>query len=92
MVMRSIAIGLLLDERFFDKYVDQQCHNLRLLSYPPISRSLLDGEGRTRAGAHSGGCRIVVHVVLIADPSDRLWHDHFTVPGFGRCRYERLMC
>jgi isopenicillin N synthase-like dioxygenase len=64
MVMRSIAIGLLLDERFFDKYVDEQCHNLRLLSYPPVSRSSLEGEGRARAGAHSGACRIS-HVVLL---------------------------
>ncbi|KAF8646383.1 hypothetical protein AX16_007249 [Volvariella volvacea WC 439] len=52
-VMRSIALGLDLEESFFDDKIDEQCHNLRLLSYPPIKRSLLDGEGQARAGAHS---------------------------------------
>ena len=53
-MMRSIALGLGLEERFFDQKIDKQCHNLRLLSYPPIKRSLLDGEDQARAGAHSG--------------------------------------
>jgi len=52
-IMRSIALGLELDEKFFDDKIDQQCHNLRLLSYPPIKRSLLEREGQARAGAHS---------------------------------------
>jgi len=52
-VMRCIAIGLELDEKFFDDKINLQCHNLRLLSYPPIKRALLDGEGQARAGAHS---------------------------------------
>lgn len=53
-VMRAIALGLDLDESFFDNKIDQQCHNLRLLSYPPIKTDLLLGEGQARAGAHSG--------------------------------------
>ncbi|KAJ6628904.1 hypothetical protein B0H10DRAFT_1777629 [Mycena sp. CBHHK59/15] len=52
-VMRSIAIGLELEESFFDEKSNDQCHNLRLLSYPPIKRSLLDDVGQARAGAHS---------------------------------------
>ncbi|KAK7054185.1 BTB domain-containing protein [Favolaschia claudopus] len=52
-VMRSIALGLDLDEGFFDDKIHEQSHNLRLLSYPPIKRSLLDYEGQARAGAHS---------------------------------------
>ncbi len=52
--MRSIALGLDLEEHFFDSKIDAQCHNLRLLSYPPIQRKKLDGEGQARAGAHSG--------------------------------------
>ncbi|KAF5393152.1 hypothetical protein D9757_001328 [Collybiopsis confluens] len=48
-MMRSIALGLDLSEEFFDRKVDQQCHNLRLLSYPSIRRSILDGEGQARA-------------------------------------------
>jgi len=53
-MMRSIALGLDLDEHFFDEKVDQKCHNLRLLSYPPIKTSLLENEDQARAGAHSG--------------------------------------
>ncbi|KIP02101.1 hypothetical protein PHLGIDRAFT_96346 [Phlebiopsis gigantea 11061_1 CR5-6] len=52
-VMRAIALGLNLEETFFDKIVDQQCHNLRLLSYPPIKTNLLEKDGQARAGAHS---------------------------------------
>ncbi|KAJ2916414.1 hypothetical protein MD484_g3991, partial [Candolleomyces efflorescens] len=52
-VMRSIALGLDLGERFFDDKINEQCHNLRLLSYPPIKSSLLEGDGQARAGAHS---------------------------------------
>ncbi|THH19770.1 hypothetical protein EW146_g1443 [Bondarzewia mesenterica] len=53
LVMRSIALGLDLEESYFDKKIDQQFHNLRLLSYPPIKTSLLQKEGQARAGAHS---------------------------------------
>lgn len=52
-VMRAIALGLNLNERFFDDKIDEQYHNLRLLSYPPIKTSLLTQEGTARAGAHS---------------------------------------
>jgi len=63
LVMRSIAIGLGLEEGFFDKYIDEQCHNLRLLSYPPVPRSALEGEGRARTGAHSGACCVCDELV-----------------------------
>jgi len=52
--MRSIALGLGLGEHFFDDKINDQCHNLRLLSYPPVERTLLGGEGQARAGVHSG--------------------------------------
>ncbi len=54
MVMRSIALGLDLDEMYFEDKINEQQHNLRLLSYPPIKASLLQKEGQARAGAHSG--------------------------------------
>ncbi|KAH9943282.1 Clavaminate synthase-like protein [Epithele typhae] len=53
LVMRSIALGLRLEESFFDNKINEQYHNLRLLSYPPIKTSLLKKEGTARAGAHS---------------------------------------
>lgn len=53
LVMRSIALGLRLEESFFDNKIQEQYHNLRLLSYPPIKTELLRGDGQARAGAHS---------------------------------------
>ncbi|CAK5275454.1 unnamed protein product, partial [Mycena citricolor] len=52
-VMRSIAVGLDMEEGWFDDKIQEQCHNLRLLSYPPVKRSLLETEGTARAGAHT---------------------------------------
>lgn len=52
-VMRAIALGLNLKESFFDDQINEQYHNLRLLSYPPIKRQLLLQDGQARAGAHS---------------------------------------
>lgn len=52
-VMRAIALGLDLEEDFFDKLIDQKCHNLRLLSYPPIQTEILKREGQARVAAHS---------------------------------------
>ncbi|KAI5120937.1 hypothetical protein M0805_002917 [Coniferiporia weirii] len=52
-VMSSIALGLGLGESFFDSKINDQYHNLRLLSYPPIKTEILQKEGRARAGAHS---------------------------------------
>lgn len=58
-VMRSIALGLDLDQNFFDDKINEQCHNMRLLSYPPIKRALLEGGEQTRAGSHSGALRFL---------------------------------
>ncbi|TDL29219.1 Clavaminate synthase-like protein [Rickenella mellea] len=52
-VMRSVALGLDLQETFFDNKINEQSHNLRLLSYPPIKSEILRQEGQARAGAHS---------------------------------------
>lgn len=52
-IMRSIALGLNLEETFFDSKINDQCHNLRLLSYPSIKTAALQGEGKARAGTHS---------------------------------------
>ncbi|KAL5530588.1 hypothetical protein ACEPAF_6846 [Sanghuangporus sanghuang] len=52
-VMSSIALGLSLNERFFDDKINEQYHNLRLLSYPPVKTEILRQEGQARAGAHS---------------------------------------
>lgn len=52
-VLRAVALGLGLGETFFDRLVDEQYHNLRLVSYPPIKTELLTKGGQARIGAHS---------------------------------------
>lgn len=53
--MRAIALGLDLDEMFFEDQINEQRHNLRLLSYPPIRvKTSPSKEGQSRFGAHSG--------------------------------------
>jgi len=52
--MSSIALGLGLEEKWFADRIQEQYHNLRLLNYPSIPRELLQQEGTSRAGAHSG--------------------------------------
>lgn len=52
-VMRSIALGLGLEETYFDDKINAEDHNLRLLSYPPINAETLNKEGQARAGAHT---------------------------------------
>ena len=64
--MRAIALGLDLDETFFEDKINEQRHNLRLLSYPSIETSLLK-EGQTRAGAHSGGFPTLRPFLNVAD-------------------------
>jgi len=53
-VMRAIALGMGLDEHFFDKFTDGGDNNLRLLHYPPVLKSVFqDNPGQVRAGEHS---------------------------------------
>jgi isopenicillin N synthase-like dioxygenase len=56
--MGAIAIGLDLNELYFEDKINEQYHNLRLLSYPSIKSSLLREDGQARAGAHSGALYI----------------------------------
>jgi hypothetical protein len=81
--MRSIALGFNLKEQFFDDKVNEQCHNLRLLSYPSVKKSLLEGEGQARAGAHSGQKTLELPITGFINkvPSVRLWDIDFAIPG-----------
>lgn len=82
-VMRSIAIGLELEEGFFDQKIQEQCHNLRLLSYPPIKRAVLDGEGQARAGAHTGMFLSLIHKKHLNLSPHRLRYIDPIVPRLG---------
>lgn len=51
-VMRGIALGMGLEETFFDDYVRKGDNTLRLLHYPPVAKDAFKA-GRERAGAHT---------------------------------------
>lgn len=51
-VMRGIALGMELEENFFDDYVRKGDNTLRLLHYPPVAKDAFKA-GRERAGAHT---------------------------------------
>lgn len=53
-VMRAIALGLNLDEHYFDSYVDGGDNTLRLLHYPPVDKSVFEkNKMQVRAGEHT---------------------------------------
>ncbi|ETI21322.1 hypothetical protein G647_07668 [Cladophialophora carrionii CBS 160.54] len=53
-VMRAIALGMGLDEHFFDSYTDGGDNTLRLLHYPPVKKSVWKANpNQVRAGEHS---------------------------------------
>ncbi|KAF7542680.1 hypothetical protein G7Z17_g11368 [Cylindrodendrum hubeiense] len=53
-VMRAIAVGMGLDEEFFDRFVDVGDNTLRLLHYPEIKSEIFKiNPGAVRAGEHS---------------------------------------
>ncbi|KAG8985293.1 hypothetical protein FRB90_004827, partial [Tulasnella sp. 427] len=87
LVMRSIALGLSLPETFFDNKIQEQYHNLRLLSYPSIDTRLLKAEGSARAGAHSdyGTLTFVfqdsVGGLEVQNPHTKHFHAATPIPG-----------
>ncbi|KAK4963495.1 hypothetical protein LTR10_001124 [Elasticomyces elasticus] len=53
-VMSAIAVGLGLDEHFFDSFCDGGDNTLRLLHYPEVRHDVfLKNENQVRAGAHT---------------------------------------
>lgn len=53
-VMRAIAVGMGLDEAFFDGFVDVGDNTLRLLHYPEVDTNVFKvNPGQVRAGEHS---------------------------------------
>ncbi|MCJ1474875.1 hypothetical protein MMC13_003535 [Lambiella insularis] len=54
LVMSAIAMGMGLEERYFDDFLKQGDNNLRLLHYPPVKKEVFEkNNGQVRAGAHS---------------------------------------
>ena len=53
-VMRGIALGLGLEESFFDKLIDEANNTLRCLHYPAVKAEIFESkDGSVRAGPHS---------------------------------------
>jgi len=53
-VMRAIAVGLAIEEKWFDGFTDKGDNTLRLLHYPPVKKEVFDkNENQVRAGAHT---------------------------------------
>lgn len=53
-VMRAIAVGMGLDEEFFDKFLDVGDNTLRLLHYPAVDTNIFKvNPNAVRAGEHS---------------------------------------
>ncbi|KAJ4305871.1 hypothetical protein N0V90_001404 [Kalmusia sp. IMI 367209] len=55
-LMRAIALGMGIDERWFDGFTDGGDNTLRLLHYPGVSKSVFkrsDGQLQVRAGEHT---------------------------------------
>jgi isopenicillin N synthase-like dioxygenase len=53
-VMRAIAVGMDLDEKFFDNFTDVGDNTLRLLHYPEVNKEVFKvNPGQVRAGAVS---------------------------------------
>ncbi|KZT43064.1 Clavaminate synthase-like protein [Sistotremastrum suecicum HHB10207 ss-3] len=86
-VMSSVALGLGLHEEFFADKIQEQYHNLRLLSYPSIPVSALKEEGTARAGIHSdyGSLTFVfqddVGGLEVQNPHSGKFHPATPIPG-----------
>jgi hypothetical protein len=55
-VMRAIALGMGIEESWFDGFTDKGDNTLRLLHYPGVEKSVFkrnDGQLQVRAGEHS---------------------------------------
>lgn len=55
-VMRAIALGMGIEESWFDEFTDAGDNTLRLLHYPGVSKQIFkrnDGQLQVRAGEHS---------------------------------------
>ncbi|KAI9798058.1 MAG: hypothetical protein M1825_005657 [Sarcosagium campestre] len=54
LVMRAVALGMGLDETYFDEYSDGGDNTLRLLHYPSVRKGVFEeNESQVRAGEHS---------------------------------------
>jgi isopenicillin N synthase-like dioxygenase len=68
-VMRAIALGMGLEESWFDGFTDAADNTLRLLHYPGVSKKIFkrnDGQLQVRAGEHSDYGKMVMQFTHVA--------------------------
>lgn len=59
-VMRAIAVGMGIDDTYFDGFVDVGDNTLRLLHYPEVKADVFKiNPGQVRAGEHSVGTMVL---------------------------------
>lgn len=79
-VMRAIAVGMGLDETFFDQYLDVGDNTLRLLHYPSVEADVFKiNPGQVRAGEHTVS-KSTMYVNDILTCLVGLWFNHVVVP------------
>ena len=53
-VMRAIAVGMSIEEKWFDDFTNRGDNTLRLLHYPPVKKEVFErNQNQLRAGAHT---------------------------------------
>jgi isopenicillin N synthase-like dioxygenase len=83
-ILRLLALGMGLDERFFDAVHSGSapCNQMRLLHYPAVQRSALCGEETTRIAAHTD--KGIITLLLQEDSGMgglEVWKDGEFVPA-----------
>jgi isopenicillin N synthase-like dioxygenase len=81
-IMRAIAVGLGIDEDWFDSYTDKGDNTLRLLHYPPVRKEVFQkNKLQVRAGEHTDYgkfrrvCTMVPRSLLLSGSITLLFQD-----------------
>lgn len=81
-VMKAIAIGMGLDEGFFNGFVDVGDNTLRLLHYPEVDSNVFKiNPGQVRAGEHSVSTTALALFTYPALTYVGLRFNHIAIPG-----------
>lgn len=87
-LLRAIALGLGIDERWFDEYSRVGDNTLRLLHYPAVERGVFErNKGQVRAGAHTDYGSITLLFqddrggLQVQGADGKTWVDATPVPG-----------
>ena len=87
-ILRAIALGLGIDEHWFDDYAKVGDNTLRLLHYPAVDRGMFErNKGQVRAGAHTDYGSITLLFqdnrggLQVQHPDGKTWVDAKPIEG-----------